>query len=104
MPSLYEGFGMVYAEALNAGLPVVCTPNTGVADIITDGVDGWVVDPGDDEALADLLLACSRDVDGVRAMRVAASSLGARLTWSGFRAQLVAAIRTLEVTWGGDRV
>jgi glycosyltransferase involved in cell wall biosynthesis len=99
MPSLYEGFGMVYAEALSAGLPVVCTWNTGIASLIHEGVDGWVIDPGDDVELTDLLRACARDVESVRGMRAAASRLGAQLTWSRFRAEFVRAICTLEANW-----
>src|SRR5215510_8459243 len=38
MPSLIEGFGLVYLEAMGQGLPIVCTENTGGADIISDGV------------------------------------------------------------------
>jgi glycosyltransferase involved in cell wall biosynthesis len=100
MPSLYEGFGMVYAEALNAGLPVICTPNTGVATLISQGIDGWVIDPGDADALTDLLLACAVDVERIRAMRAAATALGARLTWSRFRSELIESICDLEAAWG----
>lgn len=99
MPSLYEGFGMVYSEALNAGLPIVCTWQTGVASLITHGSEGWVIDTGDEDALRDTLDKAVCNPEAVRAMRVAAARLAALHPWSQFRTQLVAAIVAFEATW-----
>jgi glycosyltransferase involved in cell wall biosynthesis len=50
--TLHEGFGLVYLEAMAAGLPVVTPDHGGQSDFLEDGVTGWLVPPGDDEALA----------------------------------------------------
>jgi glycosyltransferase involved in cell wall biosynthesis len=50
-----EPFGQVVVEGMAAGLPVVATSSGGPAEIITDGVDGLLVPPGDAAALADAL-------------------------------------------------
>lgn len=42
-PSLGDGFSLAVAEGLASGLPVVCTVNTGAADLIADGENGFVV-------------------------------------------------------------
>lgn len=43
LPSSYEGFGIPYAEAMTAGLPVVATPNVGARYVTDDGRFGLMV-------------------------------------------------------------
>jgi glycosyltransferase involved in cell wall biosynthesis len=52
MPSLYEGYGIVYAEAMRAGLPVIATKVGPVFEIVRDGENALLVDPGDASGLA----------------------------------------------------
>ena len=56
-PSFEDGFGYAPAEALACGVPVIATEDTGMAEYITDGVNGHVVPTGDTEALVDRLNA-----------------------------------------------
>jgi glycosyltransferase involved in cell wall biosynthesis len=52
VPSRREGFGLVAAEALAAGRAVVASAVGGIPDVVTDGVTGTLVPPGDVDALA----------------------------------------------------
>lgn len=52
MASVAEPFGLVTVEAMAAGVPVVATRTGGTPEIVTDGVDGVLVPPGDAGALA----------------------------------------------------
>lgn len=49
LPSLSEGSALVVYEALSAGLPVVCTPNTG--SVVRNGYNGFVVPIRDVDAM-----------------------------------------------------
>lgn len=57
LPSICEGSATVTYEALLAGLPVLCTPNTG--SMVKDGRNGFVVPAGDPEAVVDRLIRLS---------------------------------------------
>lgn len=61
LPSLEEGLAMVMAQALACGCPVVATRNSGATDLFTDGVEGFIVDAADSEALADRLQRLADD-------------------------------------------
>ena len=57
MPSEFECFGMVAAEALGAGTPVILSPTVGVADMIVDRDCGTIIPPR-----ADALGFCFREL------------------------------------------
>jgi len=56
LPALQETAPVTIAEAMAAGRPVVATAVGGVPDLVTDGVTGRVVPPGDPPALASALI------------------------------------------------
>ena len=61
LPSINEGTPVSAIEALAAGRPVVATRVGGVPDVVRDGEDGFLVDPGDVDALADRLTRLAAD-------------------------------------------
>ena len=60
LPTLQEGFGLVFAEAMTAGKPVVACRAGSVPELVTPGC-GVLVDPGDTGALAGALIALLGD-------------------------------------------
>lgn len=52
-PSLSEGFGNSFIEAMAAGLPVVATPVGGIVDFLRDGETGLFCEVGDPRSIAD---------------------------------------------------
>jgi glycosyltransferase involved in cell wall biosynthesis len=63
LPTLYEGYGMVVAEALAHGIPVISTNTGAIADLVGDDA-GIVVSPGDVKALANALSRVLDERDG----------------------------------------
>jgi len=61
MPSRYEPFGIVFVEAMNAGLACVGTTEWAMPEIIEDGKTGWLVPDGAVDELARVLVAGLRD-------------------------------------------
>jgi len=61
MPSISEGLGTAVIEAAAAGLPIIASNVGGLPDIITQGVQGWLVPPARPPALAEAILRFYHD-------------------------------------------
>jgi len=83
LPSYHEGLPLAMLEAMAAGLPVLATPVGGIPELIQDGYNGFLVSPGDVDALADRLCLLSgdahlREVMGRRNREIAERQLDVR--------------------------
>ncbi len=70
MPSIEEGMAMVQVQAMACGLPLICTPNSGGEDLISEGVNGFIVPIRDPEAIKERIRTLYHD-------RVRCSKMGA---------------------------
>lgn len=68
MPSLSEAFGRAAAEALASGIPVIATMVGGLPEIISDGITGFLIPPGNEKDLAWALINLYLDSDLRKAM------------------------------------
>jgi glycosyltransferase involved in cell wall biosynthesis len=89
-PSFFEGFGKAFLEAMSRGLCVVASDAGGMHDVITSGMDGVLVPPGDANAIADSVLAIIRDPARAAAMSAAATVTARRYTWDRVARELTA--------------
>lgn len=72
VPSFYEGFGIVYLEAMAFGLPVIASTAGAVPEVVADGHEGFLVPPGEVAALASRISILAGDRDRLAAMGLAA--------------------------------
>ncbi|MEW6121824.1 MAG: glycosyltransferase family 4 protein [Pseudomonadota bacterium] len=94
-PSLYEGYGMVLAEALRRGLPLVCTTGGAAAQTVPDGA-ALKVPPGDVAALRAALEPLLADPGTRRdlAARAYAAGLGFP-TWDATAAAIAGVLKAV---------
>lgn len=57
MPSIGEGFGLVFLEAMAFAKPVIGATAGGIPDVVEDGINGFLVRPGDFDQLCQALRA-----------------------------------------------
>lgn len=89
VPSSYEGFGIVYLEAMRFGLPVIAGDAGGPREIVSHGVNGFLVPPGDVAALARCLKSLLDNRDLLARMSLAAlTSSASQPTWEGSAARV----------------
>lgn len=89
LPSLSEGFGRVVTEAMACGTVCIVSENTGAAEVITDGVDGFVVPVRDSEAITEKLEMLYRDRELVVAMGERARATALENTWREYQQRLI---------------
>jgi glycosyltransferase involved in cell wall biosynthesis len=77
MPSSYECFGMVAAEAMSSGLPVIVSDTTGVATVVAAHGAGIVVPVGDASALEQELAVLAEEPSRLVAMGLAGHAAAA---------------------------
>ncbi len=89
VPSDYEGFGIVYLEGMGFGLPAIASTAGAAREIITDGVDGFLVGVGETAVLANRILTLHKDRACLTQMGAAAlKRYHAHPTWDDSMAKI----------------
>lgn len=105
LPSRLEGFGLAVVEGWLHGRPALVSRGAGVAELVTEGEDGFVHEPGDDEALARAMRRLLDEPDlarelgrrGRRAARACDLDAGAERVWGILRAGMDARAGAADV-------
>lgn len=89
MPSVREGFGIVYLEAMACGCVTVGTEGEGVADLIVSGENGFLVPPDDPEAIVRAVEWCLAHPEEADAVAERGRRDALELTWEKNAAQYI---------------
>jgi glycosyltransferase involved in cell wall biosynthesis len=88
-PSTNETFGLVALEAMACGLPVIAGMSGGLIDILEDGVNALVCDPGDSQSIAVCLSRLQHSPDLRARLRQGALEHARGRSWRATMDQLI---------------
>jgi glycosyltransferase involved in cell wall biosynthesis len=98
VPSSYEGFGIVYLEAMGFGIPCIGSTAGATKEIITHGTDGFLVGPNDSQSLSLHINGLIQDRSKLFAMSLAALDRYSRhSTWCDSGKQVHQFLHSFEV-------
>jgi len=83
-----ESFGIVLLEAMAAGAPIVASDIPGYRDVVTNGVEGLLVERQKPEAIADALVRLLANTELRASMRRAGQQKAQRFDWPRVAAQV----------------
>lgn len=98
IPSFAEGMAQVGIEAMSCGVPIICTFNSGVADLVEDGKNGFVIPCGDSKALDEKIKWFIDNKGQIRKMGEEARQIARKYTWDNYEKNIVSA--TNEILQG----
>lgn len=83
--SLVEGFSLATLDAMASGLPVIASDRTFAEDIISHGVNGFIVNPRDISKLALTIRFVYENPDVARKISLASAEVASHFTWALYR-------------------
>lgn len=93
LPSLHDPWGVAIHEAAAAGLPLLCSSACGATvELLQDGFNGYIFEPGDVQELAELLGYCTSGEVDLRTMGLRSARLAERYTpatWAHYLAEAI---------------
>ena len=95
MPSVREGFGIVYLEAMACGCVTIGTEGEGIADLIVNGVNGFLVPPDNPDAIVRVIDWCLQNPEQTEAIAERSRKDARSLTWENNAAQYIQLFNSL---------
>lgn len=94
-PSFFDGFGLVILEAMASGLPVITTTATAGPDLIGNGEEGFIIEPGDLEALEKTIRFFINNEQAITTMGDKARARAETFTWESYGSRWINTIDTV---------
>lgn len=89
LPSFAEGMALVGIEAMACGIPIICTYNSGLSDLVVDGVTGFMVPIGNIESLKEKMQWFIDHPHQILEMGGNAKEYAKNYSWSKYDANVV---------------
>ena len=89
-PTIYDTFGLVVAEAMAYGLPVIVSRNAGITEISEHGMSGWVTSDDTVAGTVDALRSLSGDTALREGLAIKAKTVAASRTWDSVAEETLA--------------
>jgi glycosyltransferase involved in cell wall biosynthesis len=101
LPSRFDAFGMVVAEALTVGTPVIISDATGACEILQNHPNcGWITEASE-ESLYECIRARLKNRAELARAREHAKVAGLSLDWSVYRSRIAKIMRDVDLAKSG---
>jgi glycosyltransferase involved in cell wall biosynthesis len=98
LPSRNDSYGMVVPEALASGVPVIVSEMVGAKELVSPGVNGWIVAVDDLEGLTARMMWCAQNAEALGALRAQCRGSAERATWPAYHRRLTELLRSILVS------
>lgn len=96
LPSSFENFGQAYCQALAQGRPAIGTYGGGIPEIIDENIDGYLVNTGDTEKLAEYLVHLLKNPEKAVQMGEKGREKVKKYSYAALARELESVLRTQE--------
>lgn len=95
LPSRFDSFGLVVAEALACGTPVIVSDKVGAKDLIREAENGWIFPMGDVPSLTAKMFWCLKNRKSLFGMRQKARESAEKASWEKYHEKLIHFFRSI---------
>jgi len=94
-PSFTEGMTLAGLEAMGSGLPIICTHNSGVNDLVINGKNGFVIPVGDFRSIKNKIQWFINNKNLIPEMGINAKQTAEKYTWDNYKNNVVKVINSI---------
>lgn len=95
-PTRFEGRSLAVAEAVSCGLVLITTLNSGAADLVDEGVNGWITEIGDSANIASKLELLLQKPALLQSMKGESIRIARNNSWNRYRENINARLSAME--------
>lgn len=92
-PTLSDGFGLVVTEAMSQGTPVIMTDHCGAADLVEDGINGWIIESRSSQSIERKLVSILEHPEVIEKVGRNALETASRRSWDNYNQDIYSIIK-----------